>query len=46
MSCSPDCAEEECARREPTYYLRVLNPEMQATLEELAQDIAEPVGGN
>lgn len=30
-------SEEERARKEPSYYLKVLNPETRATLEQLYQ---------
>ena len=34
-------SEEERARREPTYYLKMLNPETRATLEQLYQQLPE-----
>ena len=36
--------EEERARREPTYYLKMLNPETRATLEQLYQQKEFKVG--
>ncbi len=43
MLCGWVGAEEERARRDPAFFLRSLNPETRASLEEFYREFKEPV---